>query len=292
MKDMFLSNDIDLARFDVDFFEVSDVDVIVMNPNQRQMLEVVYETLENARISLEKLNDVSMTCFVSFYSIDYLDMMQRNVENCALKVLIDTSRVIMTNRISYFFNLKDLSVTLDTICFSSLMRLNLDCRSLQASEVDMIIVVASNLYLTNPNHMMKMGSVEQTHSPTALCHSFDVDADDYCKVEAMSCLLIKRLSDAVRDRDLIRDIVRDTASNSNGRTRGIEGIAQLSGEMQAAAIRNAYANAGITNFNETAFLECHGTGTPAGDPEEVHGVGSVFSLTRDAQRPLVIGSVS
>ncbi len=161
----------------------------------------------------------------------------------------------------------------------------------EAGEVDMAIVAASNLYL-NPDHMMDMGSVGQAHSPTALCHSFDADADGYCKAEAVGCLLVKRLSDAVRDRDPIRGIVRGTASNSNGRTRGTGGIAQPSGEMQAAAIRNAYANAGITNFNETAFLECRGTGTPAGDPEEVHGVGSVFSLTRDAQRPLVIGSVS
>ncbi len=161
----------------------------------------------------------------------------------------------------------------------------------EAGEVDMAIVAASNLYL-NPDHMMDMGSVGQAHSPTALCHSFDADADGYCKAEAVGCLLVKRLSDAVRDRDPIRGIVRGTASNSNGRTRGTGGIAQPSGEMQAAAIRNAYANAGITNFNETAFLECHGTGTPAGDPEEVHGVGSEFSLRRDAQRPLVIGSVS
>lgn len=108
----------------------------------------------------------------------------------------------------------------------------------------------------------------------------------------MSCLLIKRLSDAVRDRDPIQNIVRGTTSNSNGRTRGIEGIAQPSDEMQAAVIRNAYANVGIINFNEMIFLKCHEIGTSTSDSEKMHGVGSVFSLTHDAQRSLVIDSVS
>ncbi|KAK4215364.1 hypothetical protein QBC37DRAFT_459225 [Rhypophila decipiens] len=287
---MFLSDDIDLERFDAGFFEVSGADSTAMDPNQRQMLEVVYEGLENAGIPLEKLDGQPVACFAGSYSTDYLDMLQRDAEDRAPGYLIGTGRAIMANRISWFLNIKGPSVTLDTACSSSLVGLDLACKSLQAGEVNMAIVAASNLYL-NPDHVMDMGSVGQAHSPTALCHSFDDDADGYCKAEAVGCLLVKRLSDAIRDKDPIRAIVRGTASNSNGRTKGTGGIAQPSGAMQAAAIRDAYANAGITTFDDTAFLECHGTGTPAGDPEEVHGAGSVFSPTRDAQRPLVIGSI-
>jgi acyl transferase domain-containing protein len=76
---------------------------------------------------------------------------------------------------------------------------------------------------------------------------------------------------------------------SNGRTNS---LASPSSEAQAAAVRQAYACAGITNFNHTAYLECHGTSTPAGDPTEVNGAGSVFSATRDADKPLIIGSVN
>ncbi|KAI4865388.1 hypothetical protein F4820DRAFT_469755 [Hypoxylon rubiginosum] len=287
---MFLSDDVDLGRFDAGFFEISGADATAMDPNQRQMLEVVYEGLENAGIPLEKLDGEPVACFVGSYATDYLDMMQRDAEDRPPGFLIGTGRAVMANRISYFLNIKGPSITLDTACSGSLVGLDLACRSLQAGEVNMAIVAASNLYL-NPDHVMDMGSVGQAHSPTALCHSFDADADGYCKAEAVGCLLVKRLSDAVRDRDPIRAIVRGTSSNSNGRTRGTGGIAQPSGEMQAAAIRAAYANAGITDFNSTAFLECHGTGTPAGDPEEVHGAGSVFSPTRDPQRPLLIGSI-
>ncbi|QKX62342.1 uncharacterized protein TRUGW13939_09501 [Talaromyces rugulosus] len=287
---MFLSDDIDLARFDAGFFEVSGADATAMDPNQRQMLEVVYEGLENAGIPLEKLDGQPVACFVGSYSTDYLDMLQRDAEDRAPGFLIGTGRAVMANRISYFLNIKGPSVTLDTACSGSLVGLDLACRSLQAGEVNMAIVAASNLYL-NPDHVMDMGSVGQAHSPTALCHTFDADADGYCKAEAVGCLIVKRLPDALRDRDPIRAIVRGTASNSNGRTRGTGGIAQPSGEMQAAAMRAAYTNAGITNFNDTAFLECHGTGTPAGDPEEVNGAASVFSPTREEQRPLIIGSI-
>ncbi|KAK3328393.1 hypothetical protein B0T19DRAFT_357739 [Cercophora scortea] len=287
---MFLSDDIDLARFDAGFFEVSGADATAMDPNQRQMLEVVYEGLENAGITLEQLDGKPVACFVGSYSTDYLDMLQRDAEDRAPGFLIGTGRAVMANRISYFLNIKGPSVTLDTACSGSLVGLDLGCRSLQSGEVDMAIVAASNLYL-NPDHVMDMGAVGQAHSPTALCHTFDADADGYCKAEAVGALIVKRLSDAIRDRDPIRAIVRGTASNSNGRTRGTGGIAQPSGVMQAAAIRSAYANAGITDFNDTAFLECHGTGTPAGDPEEVNGAATVFAPTRDPQRPLVIGSI-
>jgi len=99
---------------------------------------------------------------------------------------------------------------------------------------------------------------------------------------------VKRLDDAIRDHDPIRAVVLGTASNSNGRTAG---IASPSATSQALAIRAAYARAGITDLNLTTYLECHGTGTQAGDPTEVQGVGSVFAATRPANKPLIIGSI-
>lgn len=121
------------------------------------------------------------------------------------------------------------------------------------------------------------------------CHTFDVKADGYIKAEAVNAVMVKRLSDALRDRDPIRAVILGTATNSDGNTPG---IASPSSEAQAAAIRAAYANAGITNFNDTTYLECHGTGTQAGDPTEVGGIASVFAPSRDPDRPLIIGSVT
>ncbi|KAI1375608.1 hypothetical protein F4677DRAFT_112302 [Hypoxylon crocopeplum] len=283
---MFL-DDVDLADFDASFFEISGTEAIAMDPNQRQMLEVVYEGLENAGMPLEQINDKPVACFVGAYSSDYGDMQNRDPEDRPANNAIGVGRAIMANRISYFLNIKGPSITIDTACSGSLVGLDMACRVLQSGEVDAAIVATSNLYL-NPDHVIDAGNVGQAHSPTGLCHTFDADADGYVKAEAVSCVIIKRLADAVRDRDPIRAVIRGLASNSNGRTGG---IASPSAEAQAAAIRQAYLNAGLSNLNDTQYLECHGTGTQAGDPTEVRGAGYAFSVTREADKPLIIGSI-
>ena len=90
------------------------------------------------------------------------------------------------------------------------------------------------------------------------CHTFDIKADGYIKAEGVNVVILKRLSDAIRDRDPIRGVIRGSATNSDGRTPG---IASPSSEAQATAIRAAYANAGISDLSGTTYLECHGTGT-------------------------------
>lgn len=127
-----------------------------------------------------------------------------------------------------------------------------------------------------------------TQSASGKCHTFDAKADGYVKAEAINAVFLKRLDDAVRDGDSVRAVIRGTSTNSAGRTPG---IASPSSEAQAAAIRAAYANAGISDFVDTAYLECHGTGTLAGDPVELAGAASVFAKGRDPGQELVIGSI-
>ncbi len=117
----------------------------------------------------------------------------------------------MANRLSYFLNIKGPSVTLDTACSGSMVGLHLAVRALHNGEADAAIVATSNIYL-NPEHVQDVGSLGQAHSPTGLCHTFDASADGYIKSEAVSSLIIKRLSDAIRDRDPIRAVIRGTAS--------------------------------------------------------------------------------
>lgn len=128
------------------------------------------------------------------------------------------------------------------------------------------------------------------YSASGKCHTFDAKADGYCRAEAVNAVYLKRLSDAVRDGDPIRAVIRGTASNSDGWTPGIN---SPSAQAQAAMIREAYANAGIdsSEYAETGYLECHGTGTPAGDPTEVKGAASVLAHMRPPASPLIIGSV-
>ncbi|KAI1174465.1 hypothetical protein F4777DRAFT_579896 [Nemania sp. FL0916] len=268
---MFLEG-VDLADFDAPFFEISGSEAVSMDPNQRQMLEVVFESLENSGLTLERLNGASVACFVGSYATDYGELQNRDPLDRASNHTIGIGRASMANRISYFLNVKGPSVTIDTACSGSMVGLHFAVKALHNREADAAIVATSNLNMS-PEHIQEVASLGKAHSPTGLCHTFDVTADGYVKAEAVSGIVVRRLADAIRDRDPIR------------------GIAQPSSEEQAAAIRQAYAAAGIANFNETAYLECHGTGTPAGDPTEVNGIGSVFASTRDASKPLIIGSI-
>ncbi|EFQ35393.1 beta-ketoacyl synthase domain-containing protein [Colletotrichum graminicola] len=283
---MFLK-DIDLADFDAKFFELSATEATAMDPAQRQMLEVVYEGLENAGIPLDKVNGQSVGCYVGNYASDYGDMGARDPEDRSPGHGLGIARTILANRISHFLNIHGPSVTLDTACSSSLVGLDLACQALRARSIDTGIVAAANVYMS-PEHLIDAGGVGGAHSLTALCHTFDAAADGYVKAEAVNTVIIKRLSDAVRDRDPIRAVVLGTSSNHNGRTMG---IASPSADAQAMAIRAAYANAGITDFNKTAFFEFHGTATQAGDAAESQGAASVFSASRSAENPLIIGSV-
>ncbi|KAI1460694.1 hypothetical protein F4805DRAFT_372476 [Annulohypoxylon moriforme] len=279
--------DVDPADFDAGFFEVGGAEALAMDPNQRQMLEVVFEGLENAGIPLEKLDNQPVGCFVGSYAADYADMQNRDPEDRPPNNALGVGRAILSNRLSHFLNIKGPSVTLDTACSGSLQGLDLACRYLQSRDISAAIVATSNLYMS-PEHLIDTGNIGSAHSPTALCHTFDADADGYVKAEAVSAIIVKRLEDAIRDHDPIRAVVLGTATNSNGRTPG---IASPSSTQQAAAIKAAYLHAGITDLNLTTYLECHGTGTQAGDPTEVNGIASVFASTRPADRPLIISSV-
>ncbi|KAF4630892.1 hypothetical protein G7Y89_g7242 [Cudoniella acicularis] len=283
---MFLEN-IDPQDFDAQFFRISGVDAIAMDPQQRQLLEVVYECLENAGITLEAVDGKPIGCFVGSFAVDYADMHARDPEDRPPMITVGAGRAILSNRISHFLNIKGPSMTIDTACSGALVSVDLACRYLNTGEINGAIVAASNIYLS-PEHVMDEGSMKGVASTSGKCHTFDVKADGYIKAEAVNAVMLKRLDDAIRDGDPIRGIIRGSATNSDGRTPG---IASPSSEAQAAAIRMAYARAGIVDIDATAYVEFHGTGTQAGDPIEVNGVASVFSESRSPDNPLIIGSV-
>lgn len=216
---MFISEqDVDLAEFDAGFFELGGAEALATDPNQRQMLEVVYEGLESAGVSMEAISGAPVACFVASFAVDYGDIQLRDPEDRPGNTGLGVGRAILANRLSWFFNLKGPSVTVDTACSGSLIALDMACRTLRSGEADSAIIAASNLYLS-PEHVIDDALVGQAHSPTGLCHSFDAAADGYVKAEAVSCLVVKRLETALRDRDPIRAVVRGIAINRLGLAR-------------------------------------------------------------------------
>lgn len=179
------------------------------------------------------------------------------------------------------------SMTLDTACSGSLVSVDVAARYLQTREIDGAIVAASNMYFS-PEHTTDHFAMSGAHSASGRCHTFDAKADGYVKSEAVNMVVLKRLNDALRDGDPIRAVIRGSATNSDGWTAG---IASPSPDAQAAAVRQAYANANLSDLSATSYLECHGTGTKAGDPIEVAAAASVFCATRSVDQPLLIGSV-
>ena len=110
-------------------------------------------------------------------------------------------------------------------------------------------------------------------SPTGECRTFDAAANGYARGEAINMIYVKRLSNALKDGDNIRAVIRGSAVNCDGRTQG---MTMPSATAQAELIRHTYELAGITELSKTAFVECHGTGTPVGDPIETGAVASCF----------------
>ena len=173
-------------------------------------------------------------------------------------------------------------MTIRTACSSSLTGLHEACLGIQRGECESAIVGGTNLIL---NPQMTIGMTEQgVLSPDGRCRTFDANANGYCRGEAIVSIHVKKLSDAIRDNDAIRAVIRSSCINSDGRTAG---LSLPSSESHEALMRRSYMLAGIKDPWRTAMIECHGTGTQVGDPLEAMAVARVFG-----NDGIYIGSVS
>jgi acyl transferase domain-containing protein len=134
-----------------------------------------------------------------------------------------------------------------------------------------------------PDHIHALSNLGLC-SPDSQSYSFDSRANGYARGDGIGVVVLKRLSDAIANNDVIRAVIRGTGSNQDGNTPG---ITNPSGEAQAALIRSTYARAGLS-LAETRFVEAHGTGTATGDPIEMDAVGSTFRKYRSTEEPLYV----
>ncbi|KAI1211541.1 thiolase-like protein [Annulohypoxylon truncatum] len=196
---------------------------------------------------------------------------------------------MLANRISHVFDLRGPSVAVETACSSSMYAVHLAVSAIRNGDCDSALVAASN-WIADPGLQIaldKFGAL----SPTSRCHTFDVSADGYARGEGFAALYLKRLPGVVTDGSPIRAVIRGTAVNANGRTAG---ISRPSAAGQEAIIRKAYDNARLP-FSDTTYLECHGTGTPAGDLIELEAASKVFTSNENSgagiPKHLFVGSV-
>ncbi|KAF4440056.1 putative polyketide synthase [Fusarium austroafricanum] len=277
--------DEDIACFDAPFFGISRNEAKAMDPQQRLQLESAYEALENAGISIEQASGTKTSVYIGVFNKDYADIMCRDPETGPLYQATGNGQSILSNRISYFFNLKGPSVTVDTACSSSLVGLHLAVQGLRMGEVEQAIVGGTNL-IFSPDIMVAM-SLLGFLSPDGRSYAFDHRAKGYARGEGIATIVLKPLDKAIRDGDPIRAVIRGTGVNSDGRTAG---ITLPNGDAQEALIREVYANAGLDPA-ETGYFEAHGTGTQAGDPMEAGAIHRVFTADCHRSSPLLLGSI-
>ncbi|KAL8727064.1 MAG: hypothetical protein Q9166_006307 [cf. Caloplaca sp. 2 TL-2023] len=282
----FLKDDIGL--FDAPFFSMTQAEANAMDPQQRMLLEITYEALENAGLPLSKVVGSDTACFVAGFTRDYDDIAKSEIAKSLLHTTTGNGLTMMSNRLSWFYDLRGPSVSFDTACSSSLVALHMACHAIRESTSDsrQAIIGGTNLMLV-PDLMTTMTPLHFL-SPDSQCFSFDDRANGYVRGEGISIMVLKHVDDAIRDRDCIRAVIRGTGVNSDGKTPG---ITLPSSAAQTSLIRKVYTRAGL-NPADTGYFEAHGTGTSAGDPLEVGAIASVFDRTSaDCPAPLYIGSV-
>ncbi|KAJ6788507.1 hypothetical protein PWT90_01621 [Aphanocladium album] len=277
----------DISQFDAPFFSITAKEAAAMDPMKRLLLEVSYESIENAGLLVEDLMNSRTGCYVGCMTNDYEMISLHDIYNIGHNAASATSEAMTANRVSWFFGLKGPSLTLDTACSSSLYALHLACQSLRLKETNMSLVAGVNLMI-NPNTMHQLGAMHML-SPEGISHTFDDRCNGYGRGDGIGALIVKRLSDAIRDGDTIRAVIRGTGANADGKTPS---ITQPSSISQAELINQTYEDAGLDK-SDTGYCESHGTGTPVGDPLELTAIAATLGAARrDAGKtPLYVGSI-
>ncbi|KAL1971038.1 hypothetical protein VTN77DRAFT_2872 [Rasamsonia byssochlamydoides] len=273
----------DVHAFDNAFFGINNLEATYMDAQQRKLLEVVYESFESAGVPLQRIQGSKTGVYVGNFTNDYMIMQYKDPEYFSRYSATGAGPTVLSNRITHCFDLHGPSVVLDTACSSSLYALHSACLALDAYDCDAAVVASANLIQSPEQQLIavKAGIL----SPDSTCHTFDEAANGYGRAEGVSALYLKRLSDAIRDKDPIRSVIRGTAVNGNGKTPG---IVQPSVDGQEAVIQAAYRRAGLPT-DETDYIEAHGTGTKVGDPIEVEAISRVFR--HKTGRPTLVGGI-
>ncbi|KAL8721657.1 MAG: hypothetical protein Q9225_001706 [Loekoesia sp. 1 TL-2023] len=250
----------DPRLFDSAFFSIAPREAEAIDPQQRLLLETVYEAMENAGLTLHGLKGSQTSAYVGAMSADYTDTQTRDVENTSQYMITGTSRALLSNRLSYFFNWHGPSISVDTACSSSLAAVHLGVQSLRNGECTVSCVAGSNLIL-GPDAYLAATSLHLL-SPLGKSQMWDQAANGYARGEGICAFFMKTLSQALEDGDRIDALIRETCINSDGRTKG---IALPSAEAQAALISTAYKNAGLDILrteDRPQYIEAHGGAHP------------------------------
>lgn len=274
-----------VEKFDAGFFGISPLEASRMDPQQRMLLEVSYEAIQDAGLRLNDLEGTKAAVFVGISAHDYGDLQNTPVErvNIGAHTNVGSALCIAANRISYSYNLKGPSFALDTACSSSLNAIHMACRAIWEGDANLAFAGGVNSILKPEPQMgfSKGGFL----SPDGICYSFDDRGNGYVRSEGAGLIIIKPLAQAEKDGDPIYAKIIGSAVNQDGATKGISVPNPIA---QQELLVEAYKDAGI-DPHLVSYVEAHGTGTFVGDPIETNSIGKVIGT--DRKDTVLIGSV-
>lgn len=260
----------DADCFDADFFNISPREAESMDPQQRMAMELSWKAIEDAGYKPSSLAGTNTGVFMGVCHWDYAELLERDVEEVDAYFPTGVAYSIISNRVSYFFDFKGPSITNDTACASSLVSMYEAVRSIQNGECEYALAGGVNL-CWSPKHFIAF-SKNGMLSKDGKCKAFDDSANGYVRGEGGGVLLLKSLSQAIKDNDPIYAVIKGVGTNHGGRTTS---LTVTNPGAQADLIVDIYQKAGVTPETVT-YIEAHGPGTPIGDPIEVLGLKKAF----------------
>jgi epothilone polyketide synthase D len=275
-------------RFDAHFFGIAPREAANLDPQQRFLLEVSWEALEDAGQTQERLHGSLTGVFVGLTTNDYVNRILRSNDPSRLDPYYATGNAFNASagRLSFVLGLQGPSMAIDTACSSSLVAVHMACQSLRLGECHLALAGGASLMLS-PETTISLSQARML-APDGRCKTFDAAANGYVRGEGCGMVVLKRLSDAQVDGDRIRAVILGSAVNQDGPSSG---LTVPNGMAQCALIRQALQNAANLAPGAVDYLEAHGTGTALGDPIEMKALGAVFGKDRPDGQPLLVGSV-
>src|SRR6266545_6549259 len=277
-----------IDEFEPSFFGISPREAVWMDPQQRLILEVVVEALEDAGLSMDALSGTRTGVFIGATSNDYAllvsqpEIIDSTTESYAG---IGISPNVISGRVAYYLNWKGPCITVDAACASSLVCVHLASTSLRVGESTLAVAGGVNI-IASPLWNVLLTKMRAL-APDGLCKAFDARADGYVRGEGAGVVLLKPLEAALRNGDRIYAVIRGSAVLQDGRSNG---LTAPNGVAQQDVVREALRDAGIAP-KDVRYVEAHGTGTALGDPIELIALGSVLAEGRALGDLCAVGSV-
>ena len=279
----------ELDLFDAEFFRISPVEAQLLDPQQRLMLETSWQALEDAGLDPDRLKGSRTGVFAGISNNEYrgliLDVSDTAEPATSLYTVTGTSFNTAIGRVAFALGLEGPAMALDTACSSSLVAVHQAVSALLRGEAD--LALAGGVHTILSGRLLELRGNAGMLSPDGRCKTFDASANGYVRGEGCGIVVLKRLAEAEADGDRIWGVIRGAAMNQDGASQG---LTVPSEDAQKRVIGAALLRAGVLP-SEVDYLEAHGTGTEVGDPIELRSTAAAYGKGREADNPILIGSV-